>query len=231
MIDETKGVAVLLVCDGIGGANAGNLASKLAAEVFIDHIQKSIDEHDDISSQRDISAMMTYAVLVANTAVFNKSVEDEEFSGMGTTLTAAVSAKCGEVVANVGDSRLYYITKSEITQITKDHSIVEDMIDNGEITRNEARRHPNRNLITRALGNRIYEPPDIFLLNLSSGEYLLLCSDGLSDVVLDSEILFELQHSKSVRKSCKNLMDMALKRGAPDNVTVAILKKQEDTDG
>jgi len=159
--------------------------------------------------------------------VYDKSNENTEFAGMGTTLTAAISTPDGEVVVNVGDSRLYHITSQSIAQITKDHSVVEDMISRGDLTRTEAKRHPNRNLITKALGTNKKEAPDVFFLNLAEGEYLLLCSDGLSNVILDSEILFELQKSRSVKTSCETLVDMALSRGAPDNVTVVIFRKQQ----
>jgi len=223
--NEDKGIAVLVVCDGMGGAKAGNIASELAAEVFMNHMRNKIEKIEDGYSQDDIATIMINAVHVANIAVYEKSIESEEFSGMGTTLTAAVSTKDGEVVANVGDSRLYHISNSKITQITRDHSVVEDMIERGEITRNEARRHPSRNLITRALGTGIDEPPDIFFIKMKSGESIILCSDGLTAVVMDNEIQFELLRGVSVRESCEVLVDMALERGAPDNVTTVILKK------
>lgn len=223
--NEEKGVAVLVVCDGMGGANAGNIASKLAADAFMAHISGEISNMENSCCQREIAKIMTNAVLAANAAVYDKSMQSEEFAGMGTTLTAAISTSDGEVVANVGDSRMYHVTKSNISQITRDHSVVEDMIERGEITRNEARRHPSRNLITRALGTGVYEPPDIFFLNLNSGDFIILCSDGLSNIVLDSEMQFELLRGETARESCEVLVDMALERGAPDNVTAVILKK------
>jgi len=223
--NEDKDVAVLVVCDGMGGANAGNIASELAADAFISHMKSKIDEIKETKNQDEIAIIMTDAVLAANIAVFDKSLQDEEFTGMGTTLTAAVSTPEGEVVANVGDSRLYRVTENSITQITRDHSVVEDMVERGEITRNEARWHPSRNLITRALGTGLYEPPDIFFLNLDSGDFILLCSDGLSNVVLDRELKKILMCGESVRDICEDLVDMALVRGAPDNVTAVILKK------
>jgi len=222
---EDKNIAVLVVCDGMGGAKAGNVASELAAEAFMKHMSECIEKMDEVGSQREVAVMMTEAVLFANDAVFSKSMYDEEYAGMGTTLTAAFSNGEGEVVANIGDSRLYHVTDTKISQITRDHSVVEDMIERGEITRNEARRHPSRNLITRALGTSHYEPPDIFFLNLDVGDYIILCSDGLSNVVSDNEIQFELRRGETVRKSCEMLVDMALERGAPDNVTAVILKK------
>jgi len=225
MSTEDKDVAVLVVCDGMGGANAGNVASELAVEAFMDHVTRLIDDIKNAESQSEIAAIMIEAVMAANTSVYDKSLQDEEFTGMGTTLTAAISTANGEVVANIGDSRLYHVTKSDIKQITRDHSVVEDMIERGEIARSEARDHPSRNLITRALGTGIYEPPDIFYLNLDSGDFIVLCSDGLSNVVMDDEILLELQRGNTVRESCEALVGTALARGAPDNVTTVILKK------
>jgi len=223
--NEDNGIAILVVCDGMGGANAGNVASELAAEAFMENMSSLVEDSNDKFDQQKVAAMVTDAVLSANAVVFDKSLHDEEFAGMGTTLTAAVSTGEGEVVANIGDSRLYHVRKNKITQITKDHSVVEDMIERGEITRSEARHHPSRNLITRALGTSFYEPPDIFLLNLEPGDFIILCSDGLSNVVLDREMLYELKRGDTVRESCEALVDMALERGAPDNVTAVILKK------
>ena len=222
LYDEERNVAVLVVCDGMGGAKAGNVASSLAADAFMHFMGKYVE---NIGTQNDIAVKMAEAVVEANKAVYKKSTENEEYYGMGTTLTAAISTNDGEVVVNVGDSRLYHVTSYGITQITKDHSVVEDMIARGDLTRTEARRHPNRNLITKALGTSREEHPDVFFLTLNIGEYILLCSDGLSNVVLDSEILFELQNGNSVRQCCERLVDMALSRGAPDNVTAVIFRK------
>ena len=222
IFDELAGVAVMVVCDGMGGARAGNVASAIAADAFIGSVGKHIENIDERS---DIALKMSGAVLEANKAVFEKSIEADEYFGMGTTLTAAMSASCGEVIANIGDSRAYHVTQNSITQVTKDHSVVEDMISRGDLTRAEARRHPNKHLITRALGTSYDDEPDVFLLDLEPGEHILLCTDGLSNVVLDSEILFELQRGASVRESCENLVGLALERGAPDNVTAVVFRK------
>ena len=222
LFDEDREVAVLVVCDGMGGAKAGNVASALAAESFMHYMGKYIE---DIGEQSDIAMKMADAVLAANKAVYEKSIQDEEFNGMGTTLTAAISTSDGEVVVNIGDSRVYHVTLLGIKQITKDHSVVEDMIMRGDLTRAEARRHPNKHLITRALGTYHDEEPDVFFLNLEQGDFILLCSDGLSNVVLDSEILFELQRDRTVRECCEKLVEMALSRGAPDNVTAVLYRK------
>ena len=222
LFDEEKDVAVIVVCDGMGGANAGSVASSVAADVFMHHMGRYIE---NLGPQGDIASKMSEAVAAANRVVYDKSASKEEYAGMGTTLAAAISTVDGEVIANIGDSRVYHVTTSSITQITKDHSVVEEMITRGDLTRLEARRHPKKNLITRAIGAIREELPDLFFLNMSSGDQILLCSDGLTNVVFDSEILFELQCGGSVRESCEKLIEMALTRGAPDNVTAVIFKK------
>ena len=223
--NEEQGIVVLVVCDGMGGANAGNIASELAADAFMNHMKSKIDDIGNAESQSDLALIITNAVLEANAVVHKKSLQDDEFTGMGTTLTAAISSNFGEVVANIGDSRLYHVARNKIVQITRDHSVVEDMVEKGEITRSEARRHPSRNLLTRVLGTGFYEPPDIFYLKIDDGDSIILCSDGLTNVVTDNEIQFEVSRGPTVQKSCESLVDMALERGAPDNVTVVILKK------
>ena len=222
LCDEKLDAALFVVCDGMGGANAGNIASELAADTFVEYMTGFFAQ---ATKPSDASMKMADAVIAANRAVYEKSLSDSEFAGMGTTLVAVLVSPQGEVVANIGDSRLYHITKSKVYQVTKDHSVVEDMIDRGDLTRAEARSHPNKNLITRALGTCQEEEPDVFFLDIYIGDYLLLCSDGLSNMVSESEFLFELQNSASVRKSCENLVELALSRGAPDNVTAIIFKK------
>jgi len=223
--DEENDIAVLVVCDGMGGAKAGDVASQLAVDSFMHHLKDSFDKLGDVCSKDDIAKMMIDAVLIANNDVYSKSQQDDDYSGMGTTLTAAVSTSAGEIIVNVGDSRLYHITPGKIAQITRDHSVVEDMIERGEITRNQARRHSGRNLITRALGASLHEPPDVFFIRMKKGESILLCSDGLTEVVLDSEIQYQLITGSSVRENCETLVNMALERGAPDNVTAVVLRK------
>jgi protein phosphatase len=220
--DEENDVAVIVVCDGIGGARAGNVASSLAADVFVKEISNFLETSSDPS---EIANKMIEAVYIANKSVYLKSKESVDFYGMGTTLTAVVSTTEGEVVVNVGDSRAYHITESAIRQITRDHTIVEEMVSRGDLTRSEARRHPKKNLITRALGTSSEEIPDIFLLNLKSGEYILLCTDGLSDIVTDNEFYQIMIQKLGVKKSCEVFVDLALDRGAPDNVTAVLFRK------
>lgn len=219
LYDEERHLGVVVVCDGMGGAKAGNIASRLAADSFMEslmsHIAADIDE---------LSLGMLDAVADANEILFEKSISDPSCSGMGTTLVAAVVTDGGSVVINVGDSRAYHIRGDRIAQITADHSVVEDMVRRGEITRQEAKGHPNKNLITRALGTSETVEADLFRPELEKGDILLLCSDGLSNTAEDSELCAAAHTGPNIRAACAKLLELSLSRGAPDNITVALMK-------
>ena len=211
------GRALAIVCDGMGGARAGNVASTMAVELFIERFMELVDTH---SAQE----RMESAASVANDRVFEKAIRDPECAGMGTTLVAALVSGGEAVILNEGDSRAYHINTDGIAQVTRDHSLVEDMVERGELTREQARNHPHRNLITRALGAEPILLADCFRQPVKQGDYLLLCSDGLSNVVTDQEILYEVIHGGEEETCCQRLLDIALHRGAPDNVTVALVR-------
>ncbi|MDR1589500.1 MAG: Stp1/IreP family PP2C-type Ser/Thr phosphatase [Oscillospiraceae bacterium] len=219
MLDENRNVAVFIVCDGMGGAQAGNIASSMAADCFMESMRSSAAEG------ADFTAALFAAVADANSAVYGKSVGDESCAGMGTTLVAAAVTRESCTVVNIGDSRAYRITGDAIYQVTKDHSVVEEMIDRGDITRMEAKDHPKKNLITRALGTSADELPDIFRPELHEGDFLLLCSDGLSNIVEEREIFYEIAYCKDIREGCERLVGLALSRGAPDNVTAVLFRR------
>ncbi|MBQ4427742.1 MAG: Stp1/IreP family PP2C-type Ser/Thr phosphatase [Oscillospiraceae bacterium] len=212
---------VLLVCDGMGGAKGGAVASDLAIKTFRTASGGSLRAG---MQPGEIAAALQGAVRTANTAVYELSLADEHLSGMGTTLVGAAVNGDVAVVVNVGDSRCYKLHNGGIRQVTKDHSLVENMIDRGEITRAESYSHPNRNLITRAVGTMAEVESDVFTERLTDGDSLLLCSDGLSNVVTEHEML-EKAVSESPESAAKALLELALNRGAPDNVTVVILRK------
>jgi len=210
-LEDGRGLAV--VCDGMGGARAGNVASSMAVELFMRKLEEQGQPGDDPQKW-----------LKTNDGVFQKAVEDPDCTGMGTTLVAALAGNGKAVLLNEGDSRAYHITRDGITRITRDHSLVEDMVQRGELTREQARNHPHKNLITRALGAEPVLLADCFDQNVAPGDYLLLCSDGLSNVVTDQEILYEVIHGGEDEACCQRLLDVALHRGAPDNVTVVLMR-------
>ena len=210
-----SGRTVGVVCDGMGGPAGGRVASQIAVSVYVEELEKLLTE--DQTPQ---------AAALANQAIQQEAERREECRNMGTTLVSAISYDGGVVVTNVGDSRAYHITEDGITRITKDHSLVESMVDRGDITAEEARRHPSRNLITRALGPDISADCDGYICPMQPGEYLLLCSDGLVNTVTDQEMLFEVIHGDGPDTCLDRLLAIARRQGAPDNVTAVLMRKQ-----
>ena len=208
--------ALFLVCDGMGGAKSGNVASSLAADVFVQEVRRSWKHSLDESH---IDQILQNAVKLANFTVFDQAQQFEEFNGMGTTLVAALVRGRKVTVIHVGDSRAYAITRNGIRQLTRDHSVVQMMLDRGELKPEQARNYPGKNLITRAIGTEGTVKSDLTHFTLERGESLLLCSDGLSNMMDEQEILFEVVHGVNKQYCCQRLLDIAKNRGAPDNVT------------
>ena len=219
--DEDTNMSLLLVCDGMGGHNAGNVASSLAATVFAGEVKEGLK---NASVTGAVCSLMKGALRSANRAVFDLGRTDIQCRGMGTTVVSAVIKGEDATVMNVGDSRAYHMTGGEIRQVTRDHSVVEDMVERGDITREESRTHPNKNLITRAVGTSRDVEADFFSVSLKAGDGLMLCSDGLSNMVTDGEMLEAFENAGTAQGACDRLLELALSRGATDNVTVAILK-------
>ena len=210
---------LLMVCDGMGGARAGNVASELAARTFGDTVLEGLED-----SPADLDALLMTAVGRANRAVTERAETDPDCLGMGTTLVAALVMDGVCRVINIGDSRAYLVNEEGIRQITRDHSLVEDLVERGEITREQARFHPQKHLITRALGAGEEAEADLFEEPCAAGSFLLLCSDGLSNVVDDQELLYEIIHGGDASGCCQRLLDTVLSRGAPDNMTAVLLQ-------
>lgn len=213
---------ISVVCDGMGGPAGGYVASHIAVDTFISEIEKVLKPDMSPAQLQEASA---HAVSLANKAIREEAGHSEEYSDMGTTLVSAVSYDGGVVITNVGDSRAYHITQDGITRITKDHSLVESMVERGDITEEEARRHPNRNLITRALGPDEVAECDGFVCPMKAGDFLLLCTDGLINTVTDQEMLFEVIHGDDIESCLDRLLKIAKSRGASDNVTAVLLQK------
>ena len=214
--------AVVVLCDGMGGAQAGSVASSMAADAFATHVLACLESTDET---RDISEIAVDAVNYANIKVYDRSFADFGCIGMGTTLVAAIIDNQNHVVVNVGDSRCYLIRDGRIERITKDHSLVEELVTKGTLTRDEARIHPRKNVITRAMGVEQSVICDVFIPKIKKGDYLFFCSDGLSNLVRDEEILSVFIEGDGLDDICQTLLDIALKRGAEDNVTVSVLRR------
>ena len=215
-----KNTLLCVVCDGMGGARSGNVASALAADVFVQEVQRSWTPG---MTKEKISQMLQAATRQANTTVFEQSQQFEEFQGMGTTLVGVLIQGKLATVVNVGDSRAYKVDRGGIRQITKDHSMVQFMVDRGELTPEMARTYPGKNLITRAVGTESTVLTDVFQLEVEKDDCLLLCTDGMSNMMDDQEILFEVIHGVNKEGCCQRLLDIAMGRGAPDNVTSVLI--------
>lgn len=217
---ETIGKSVAaVVCDGMGGAEGGQIASTLAVETFLKELRALLREDMSVEQLRELAS---FCVAQANTAVYERALEDD-CRGMGTTLVSAVAGEKGTVVCNVGDSRAYLIRGGEITRITHDHSVVQTLVESGNITAEEARTHPNRNLITRALGPEEHIECDVYDVTLGADERLLLCSDGLVVTATDEEMYEAVGRGDTPEESLEHLLELSKQRGAPDNVTAVLL--------
>lgn len=220
-IEELDRNALLcVVCDGMGGARSGNVASSLAVDVFTQEVKRSWKPDMDMDR---VDQMLYSAVKLANFTVFDQAQQFEDFTGMGTTLVAALIQGKLATVVNVGDSRAYHVDQDGIRQLTVDHSLVQMMVTRGELSPEKAKSYPGKNLITRAIGTEPVVNCDIFHRKMERGDCLLLCTDGLSNIIDDQEILFEVAHGLEKQQCCQRLLEIAKKRGAPDNVTSVLV--------
>ncbi len=213
-------LAFALVLDGMGGMAAGNVASSVAAT----HIAGSLN--DNLSpklTEKQLTTFLRAAVESANAAVFEKAASDQELHGMGTTVVCAVIRKDSCFVAHAGDSRLYLYRDGTLIQMTNDHSVVQSMVDNGHLTEEEAKIHPSKNIITRALGVHSSVDVDITDFAVKEDDIILLCSDGLTNCVDDEGIAKALETAE-FEGVAEQLVDTANSGGGIDNITVVALK-------
>ena len=211
---------VFIVADGMGGHNAGELASRYAVETIVDEIALSFEKNPVM--------ILGKAIEKANTNTRQKAKEDKHLTGMGTTVVIATCIGKYLEVANVGDSRLY-VVNDKIEQITVDHSLVEEMIRMGGIDRAAARNHPDKNIITRAIGARDTVEADFFNLELNTGDIVLLCSDGLTNMVDDDTIQHVLKQKISLKERAEELVAIANQNGGKDNISVIIIEDRKST--
>ena len=216
-----RNTLLCVVCDGMGGAKSGNVASTLAVDVFAQEVRRVWTSGMDQSA---IDQMMEGAVKLANFTVYDQAQQFAEFSGMGTTLVAMLVQNKEVTIVNVGDSRAYGVNRNGIRRLTVDHSVVQLMIERGELTPEQARDYPGKNYITRAIGTEPVVLSDIYHMDVERGDCLLLCTDGLSNMVDDQEILFEVVHGVNKQYCCQHLLEIAKNRGAPDNVTSVLVQ-------
>ena len=206
---------IFIVADGMGGHNAGDYASKYTVETIVKEIAAS--------PEKDPEKILSKAIETANEQIIRLAMENVNLSGMGTTVVAATCMGTLLRVANVGDSRLY-VVGDKITQITRDHSYVEEMVRMGEIDREAARNHPDKNIITRAIGAADTVDIDFFNVKLSPGEIILMCSDGLTNMLEDEEIRMILNGQRDIVEKAEQLVKAANDNGGKDNIAVVLIE-------
>ena len=210
---------VFIVADGMGGHNAGDYASRYAVETVVNEIGTSFEKNP--------VRILGKAIEKANALIRERAQENVAYSGMGTTMVIATCIGRYLEVANVGDSRLYVIN-DKIEQITQDHSLVEEMVRMGGIDRESARNHPDKNIITRAIGARDYVEADFFNMELQTGDMVLLCSDGLTNMVDDETIHRILTEEGSLKDRVEKLVETANQNGGKDNISVIVIEPLAD---
>lgn len=214
-------VVVLVVCDGMGGAQSGSVASAVAVEAFSAAVER-LSTGGMPPEPEGRERILIQATNAANQRVYDMAQQNEECQGMGTTLVGALVLPGEAYIANVGDSRFYLIRDGEARQLTTDHSYVQVLVNRGEITPEEAKHHPRRNVITRAVGVDSEVGCDLLRLETRPGDRLLLCSDGLTNVLDDAVLAERSSAEPDPERYLRTLMEMTLERGAPDNVTVVL---------
>ena len=222
-VEQGEKLLIAVVCDGMGGAEGGQIASSLAVETFMKEIRALLRADMTAGQLRELAS---FCVAKANTAVYQRALQDPAYQGMGTTLVSAVAGERVAVICNIGDSRAYLIHNGEMMRITHDHSVVQTLVENGDITAEEARTHPNRNLITRALGPDETTLCDAFDVSFAHGDKILLCTDGLVVTATDEEICRIVCADKRAEEKLDDLIALAKAQGAPDNVTAVLIEHE-----
>lgn len=215
----SSSVAWAVVCDGMGGASGGNIASSTAVKIISERITSS---YKDSMSRSSIKNMLTSAIAAANIEVFDESRSDEALAGMGTTVVAAIIADDSVYVAHAGDSRAYILSNGSLNQITKDHSFVQEMVDRGRLTPDEAKDDPRKNIITRALGVNDELRVDFCEEFINKDDVVLICTDGLTNYVTVDEIV-ALISDGDFNSFAERLINRANENGGGDNITVVTM--------
>lgn len=220
---DEKDFPLFIVADGMGGHKAGDIASKMAVEIVVAHFRNNkgkLFKEDDINNQ------IVKAIEDANHKIYIKSLEMPEYKGMGTTITLGYICGSKVLIGHVGDSRAYFIRDKKISQITEDHSLVNELIKNGSISKEEAINHPQKNMITRAVGTSSEIAIDLFFINYQTDDCLLLCSDGLFNMVDEKTILdvVTIDDNKDIYRVCNTMVTLAKQNGGVDNITVIGIK-------
>lgn len=217
---ENGTITWAVVCDGMGGMAAGNIASITAVEVIAGALEQNLSPK---SSPSFVKNLLKTSIESANAKIFSMAEENEDMRGMGTTVVAVVVIKGVAYFVHAGDSRAYYYSNNQLSQVTTDHSVVQTLLESGQLTQDEAKNHPNKNIITRALGVASYIDVDFETLDVSEGDTVLLCTDGLTNCI-DDELIKLASTDNDFSSLAERLVELANQNGGNDNITVVAVK-------
>lgn len=230
--NSTADLYLCVVADGMGGHNAGEVASAMAVQKIVEFVREKyigVLTELDITEEK-IFGLINDAIYYSNDKIYKKSLLNAECIGMGTTLSMILIKDNSLYYGHVGDSRIYIIRKDEIVRLTEDHSLVEELVKKGIIKPEEAASHPQKHVMTRALGTEYDIEADLGKQDLSEGDYVLLCTDGLSNLVNDNEIKEIVLKAENVEQACSNLINKAKENGGFDNITVVVVHNSKGGD-
>ncbi len=228
-VEFNPSTAFFLVCDGMGGARGGEEASRVAIEAAVKSVSDDIAAllaDESIDRAKYMPKILTYAAEGANLAVYDRATEEPSYTGMGTTFVGAIITGDTMYVVNVGDSRLYLVTSDEVKQVTRDHSYVQYLVDMGVMTSEQAETSSKKNIITKAVGTSDKVNPDTFTVSLDGTQYVLLCSDGLTNMVSKTEILSILSSDGELSDKVDALVAKANENGGKDNITAVLVQPE-----
>jgi len=216
---NNMGQHIAIIADGMGGHKAGDVASQMA----VAKVKEKWDDIDQMQTSKDAEAWLIEGVSEANEAIYHHSLEDKTCEGMGTTLVIAILTDHFVSVANVGDSRCYLLNENGFNQITEDHSLVNALVQSGQITKDDARYHPQKNVVLKALGLDQQVTADVKSLCFDEGDKLLLCSDGLTDKIKNEELEETIAQTENIEDAGRSLVTLANERGGEDNISLIIV--------
>lgn len=219
--DENDDIKLYIIADGMGGYNAGEVASKMATEAFKEYVYNNFEKNRYL--RENIIDMMYKGIQYANQVVYKSAKSKLEYEGMGTTLDACLIYNSKIYIAHVGDSRVYRVRNDFIRKITKDHSYVQTLVEDGTITKEEALHHPKKNMLTKAIGCNEEIEPDIYVKTFLKDDIILMTTDGLTNMVKENDICKII--SKDLTNAAQNLIDKANENGGLDNITAVIVAK------
>lgn len=218
---KDSNVPLFLVADGMGGHKAGEIASKMAKDIIVNNFEL---REDSLKDKLDITRFIKSSIEETNTKIYLKASRNKEYKGMGTTLTMSYIEDNTVYLGHVGDSRAYIIRDGKINQLTEDHSYVNQLLKTGTITKEEAKNHPNKNMITKAVGSSSILEVDLIEFKFKEDDILILSTDGLTNMVSDLEILEYFNKNIPIQKTCEELVKRANFKGGQDNISIVAVK-------